>query len=62
MDRFEIIGDSLPKMTHSCSWLGILSGVEYYYWLKDVLNDAKKSIDIAMFFMAIPLRITQLWS
>jgi cardiolipin synthase len=44
----------LPNTSHNCSWVGILRGSDYYYWLPSAFADAKNRIDIAMFHMAIP--------
>lgn len=43
-----------PIIKHHCSWIGILRGSEYYYWLSDALDNAKERIEIAMFHMALP--------
>jgi competence ComEA-like helix-hairpin-helix protein len=52
---YERLGSSaeMPELK-PCEEIAVLSNKEYYYWLKDVFDNAKSSIRIAMFHMALP--------
>ncbi len=43
-----------PVVKHACSWIGILRGCAYYYWLSDAFDKAEGRIDMAMFHVAMP--------
>ncbi len=46
--------DNPPAIPHACSWIGILRGNQYYYWLSEAFDKAEKIIDMAMFHAAMP--------
>lgn len=47
--------DYTPDLNkHDCSWISLLRGSEYYYWLSEAIDNAVERIDMAMFHIAMP--------
>ncbi len=43
-----------PDGPHTCAWAGILRGAQYYYWLREALDNAQQQVTMAMFHVALP--------